>query len=452
MDSSRIYVTGFIGSRRKQLAQELAKQYDYEYIDIDKLIEASDGRSIRKICMMDGEHGYRNKEYEVLKSLEDRSEFVAVCSDGIALDDMCADILKQGRVYIADEDLSTEKLWEQALSDREIPYAFLMDRDYDRFCSLYDIRKHIYQDIREGNQMKEPVLIIMAAGMGSRYGGLKQMDKITEQGEIILDFSLYDAYMAGFKKAVIVIKEEMQEDFEQLIKGRADKYMEIEYTYQSLEDIPKGFEIPADRVKPWGTGHAVLAARNIVDGPFAVINADDFYGAGAFLAIYEFLEQAEDDYCMVAYKVENTLSESGYVSRGVCDVDSGGYLADINERTKIMWHGEDIVYEEGERLVYVDKGTPVSMNFWGFTADFMKQLENRFPEFLKQTLESNPQKGEYFLPGVVDEVISEGIAKVKVLSSADKWYGVTYKEDKESVTAALQSMKDKGIYPDKLWK
>ena len=258
--------------------------------------------------------------------------------------------------------------------------------------------------------------------------------------------------MAGFKKAVIVIKEEMQEDFEQLIKGRADKYMEIEYAYQSLEDIPKGFEIPADRVKPWGTGHAVLAARNIVDGPFAVINADDFYGAGAFLAIYEFLEQAEDDYCMVAYKVENTLSESGYVSRGVCDVDSGGYLADINERTKIMWHGEDIVYEEGERLVYVDKGTPVSMNFWGFTADFMKQLESRFPAFMKQTLEDNPQKGEYFLPGVVDEVISEGIAKVKVLNSSDKWYGVTYKEDKESVTAALQSMKDKGIYPDNLWK
>ena len=451
MKSDRIYVTGFIGSRRKQLAQELADKYGYEYIDIDKMIEAADGRSIRKICMTDGEHGYRNKEYEALKSLESKSGFVAACSDGIALDDMCADILKRGTVYIADEELDIETLWEQALSDDKIPYAFLMDRDYNRFCSLYEMRKHIYQNIREGNQMKEPILIIMAAGMGSRYGGLKQMDKITEQGEIILDFSLYDAYMAGFKKAVIVIKEEMQEDFEQLIKGRADKYMEIEYAYQSLEDIPKGFEIPAGRVKPWGTGHAVLAARNLVDGSFAVINADDFYGAGAFLGIYEYLEQGGNDYCMVAYSVENTLSESGYVSRGVCDIDDAGFLADINERTKIMWHGDDIAYEDGDEVINVNKGTPVSMNFWGFTADFMKQLENRFPEFLKQTLEANPEKGEYFLPGVVDQVISEGIAKVKVLSSSDKWYGVTYKEDKENVTAALQSMKDKGIYPEKLW-
>lgn len=452
MKKDKIYVTGFIGSRRKQLAQELADKYGCEYIDIDGRIEASDGRSIKKICMTDGEHGYRNKEYEVLKSLESESGFVAACSDGIVLDDMCADILKRGTVYIADEELDIETLWEQALSDDKIPYAFLMDRDYSRFCSLYEMRKHIYQNLREGNKMKDPILIIMAAGMGSRYGGLKQMDKITEQGEIILDFSLYDAYMAGFKKAVIVIKEEMQEDFEQLIKGRADKYMDIEYAYQSIEDIPAGFEIPEGRVKPWGTGHAVLAARDIADGPFAVINADDFYGAGAFLAIYEFLEQAGDDYCMVAYSVENTLSESGYVSRGVCEVDGAGFLADINERTKIMWRGDDIAYEDGGKPVYVDKGTPVSMNFWGFTADFMKQLENRFPEFLKQTLDKNPEKGEYFLPGVVDQVISEGIAKVRVLRSSDKWYGVTYKEDKEGVTAALQSMKDKGLYPEKLWK
>lgn len=300
--------------------------------------------------------------------------------------------------------------------------------------------------------MKEPVLIIMAAGMGSRYGGLKQMDKITDQGEIILDFSLYDAYMAGFKKAVIVIKEEMREDFEHLINGRADKYMEIEYAYQSLDDIPEGFELPEGRAKPWGTGHAVLAARKLVDGPFAVINADDFYGAGAFLSIYEFLEQAGDDYCMVAYRIENTLSESGYVSRGVCEVDDAGFLADINERTKIMWHGEKIAYEDNDDLVYVDRGTPVSMNFWGFSEGFMKQLENRFPEFMSKALEENPAKAEYFLPGVVDQVISEGIARVRVLSSADKWYGVTYKEDKAGVTAALQSMKDKGIYPEKLWK
>ncbi len=452
MKSDKIYVTGFIGSRRKQLAQELADKYGYEYIDIDKRIEASDGRSIKRICMMEGEHSYRNKEYEILKNLESETGFVAACSDGIALDDMCADILKRSTVYIADEELDVENLWEQALSDEEIPYAFLMEKDYGRFCSLYEMRKNIYQNIREENKMKEPVVIIMAAGMGSRYGGLKQMDKITKQGEIILDFSLYDAYMAGFKKAVIVIKEEMQEDFEQLIKGRADKYMDIEYVYQSLDDIPEEYEVPDGRIKPWGTGHAVLAAREVVDGPFAVINADDFYGAAAFLSIYEFLEQAGNDYCMVAYSVENTLSESGYVSRGLCEVDEAGFLADINERTKIMWHGENIAYEDEGKVINVNRGTPVSMNFWGFTADFMKQLENRFPEFLEQTLKKNPEKGEYFLPEVVDQVISEEIARVKVLTSSDKWYGVTYKEDKDGVTDALQSMKDKGLYPEKLWK
>ena len=301
---------------------------------------------------------------------------------------------------------------------------------------------------------KEPVLVIMAAGMGSRYGGLKQMDKITDAGEIILDFSLYDAFMAGFKKAVIIIKEENEEDFRELVKNRAAKYMDIEFAFQKLDDIPDGFEIPDGRVKPWGTGHAVLAARHLVDGPFAVINADDYYGPTAFLSIYDFLEKGGDDYAMVAYEVENTITENGHVSRGVCETDDKGYLTDITERTKIMRVDGDIAYfdDEDNSWIKVEEGTPVSMNFWGFNEGFMGELEKRFPAFLKENEKAEkPDKGEFFLPFVVDDCINEGIARVKVLKTSDKWYGVTYREDKEDVTAALQSMKDHGEYPPELW-
>ena len=304
--------------------------------------------------------------------------------------------------------------------------------------------------------MKEPVLVIMAAGLGSRYGGLKQMDPISDKGEIILDFSLYDAYLAGFKKAIFIIKEEHEQDFRDLIDNRAGKYMEIAYAFQKLDDMPAGYEVPEERVKPWGTCHAVMAARDIIDGPFAVINADDYYGPGAFQTIYEYLLNAEDDdkyrFAMVGYDVEKTLTENGTVSRGVCQKSKEGFLTDIVERTKIGWHGEGVAYEEDGQWVDVPKGTPVSMNFWGFTRSMMDEMIARFPAFLDDAMVNNPIKGEYFLPGVVDELLKEDKATVKVLGSHDKWYGVTYKEDKETVVNALQSMKDNGLYPDVLWK
>lgn len=305
--------------------------------------------------------------------------------------------------------------------------------------------------------MNKPVLVIMAAGMGSRYGGLKQIDPISDQGEIILDFSLYDAYMAGFEKVIFIIKRENEEDFRALVDDRAGKHMQVAYAFQELTDLPEGYEVPEGRVKPWGTCHAVLSARHLIDGPFAVINADDYYGPGAFQTIYNYLEAAADDdkyrYCMVGYQLPNTLTENGHVARGVCSVDGAGQLSDIVERTKIMRRDGVIQFTEddGENWTDLPEDTTVSMNFWGFTQSFVREMEERFPAFLDKALVENPMKGEYFLPGVVDQLIKEDKATVRVLTSADKWYGVTYKEDKQSVVDALQAMKDKGLYPEKLW-
>ena len=305
---------------------------------------------------------------------------------------------------------------------------------------------------------KKPILLIMAAGMGSRFGGLKQIEPVSDKGEIILDFSLYDAVMAGFEKVVFIIKKENEEDFRRLVDDKAGKSIEVEYVFQDIEDLPEGYTVPEGRKKPWGTGHAVLAARKVIDGPFVAINADDYYGPSAFQSIYNFLENADDDdkyrYAMVGYPIENTLTENGYVSRGVCRTSSENTLMGITERTKIQWSGEKIVFTENEEKTWdeLKKGTLVSMNFWGFTRSFMKELEKRFPAFLDEALKFNPLKGEYFLPSVVDQLIKEGKAEVKVLKSFDKWYGVTYKEDKEGVVRALQAMKDKGEYPEKLWK
>ncbi len=306
--------------------------------------------------------------------------------------------------------------------------------------------------------MKTPVLVIMAAGMGSRFGGLKQIEPVSDKGEIILDFSLYDAVMAGFKKVIFVIKKENEDAFRELIDSRAGKYIDVEYAFQAIDDLPEGYLVPEGREKPWGTGHAVLAARDLVDAPFAVINADDYYGPGAFQTMYSFLENAEDNdkyqFCMVGFQIENTLTENGYVSRGVCQLSDEGYLTDITERTKIQWQDDKIVFTEDDGTTWQElpRGTSVSMNFWGFTSSMMKELKERFPAFLDKAVVENPMKGEYFLPGVVDQLIQEGKAEVKVLNSMDRWYGVTYKEDKESVVDALQSMKDKGEYPDVLWK
>ena len=306
--------------------------------------------------------------------------------------------------------------------------------------------------------MKEPVLLIMAAGMGSRFGGLKQLTPVSSEGEIIMDFSLYDAMLAGFSKVVFVIKEEMEEDFRKLIDERAGKHMEVEYVFQKIDDLPEGYEVPEGREKPWGTAHAVMAARDVIDGPFVVINADDYYGPQAFQLIYEQLENAQDDdkfrYCMVGFSLPQTITENGYVSRGVCELDENGFLSGITERTMIMQRDEGICYseDEGKTWTKLPDDAIVSMNFWGFTKSLMDEMTAGFPAFLDKALAENPMKAEYFLPSIPDKLIKEDRATVKVLESGDRWYGVTYKEDRENVVASLQSMKDKGLYPDKLWK
>ncbi|MCI8349222.1 MAG: nucleotidyltransferase [Firmicutes bacterium] len=307
--------------------------------------------------------------------------------------------------------------------------------------------------------MNKPILVIMAAGMGSRFGGLKQIEPVSDKGDIILDFSLYDARLAGFEKAIFIIKKENEQDFRNLIDNKAGKYMEVEYVYQELNDLPSGYLMPTNREKPWGTAHAVLSARNAANNsPIAVINADDYYGPEAFKNIYDFLLSAVDNekyqYCMVGYQIENTLTENGHVSRGVCQTSEDGKLTKITERTKIQWKGKKIVYTENDGNTWEElpPGTIVSMNFWGFTPSMMKEMEARFPAFLDNALSENPTKGEFFLPGVVDELIQEDKAEVKVLKSTDRWYGVTYKEDKESVVSAIKSMKENGLYPEILWK
>ncbi len=306
--------------------------------------------------------------------------------------------------------------------------------------------------------MKKPVLLIMAAGMGSRYGGLKQLDRIGSGGEIIMDFSIYDAMLAGFEKVIFVIKKEIEKEFKEIIESGAGKFIETEYVFQDIQDIPGGFSVPEARVKPWGTGQAVLAARKVIDGPFAVINADDYYGADAFIKMYEFLSGKDCrstvpyGFAMVGYNVENTLTENGCVSRGICETDSDRNLISVTERTKIFGTENGIFYEEDGKKMEIQAGKTVSMNFWGFSSAMMQELENGFSEELIKILANDPVKGEYYLPKRADQLVKSGKAKVKVLESSDRWYGVTYKEDRESVLNALQSMKDKGLYPEKLWK
>ena len=307
---------------------------------------------------------------------------------------------------------------------------------------------------------KKPVLVVMAAGMGSRYGGLKQIDPVGVCGEAILDFSLFDAHEAGFETAVIIIKEAIKKDFMETVGARLEKCpMEIRYAYQELDKLPAGYTCPADRTKPWGTSHAILCAREAIDGaPFAVVNADDYYGKDAYKVIYDFLANNEDgekySYCMVGYELSKTVTENGSVARGVCVTNEEGFLTEITERTKIETYEGGIHYTEDDGATWTElaENTTVSMNLWGFTESFIDEAEATFPAFLDATLSGGKAKAEFFLPSTVSKLLGEDRATVKVLHSADKWYGVTYAADKPVVVAALKEKTAEGLYPaEGLW-
>ena len=300
--------------------------------------------------------------------------------------------------------------------------------------------------------MQEPTLVILAAGMGSRFGGLKQITAVDDHGHAIIDFSLYDAYRAGFRKVAFIIKHEIEEDFKNFIGKRVEKYFEVKYIYQQLEMLPEGYAVPEGRVKPWGTGHAVLCCKGAVDGPFAVINSDDYYGRSAYQKLYEFLtsDRPGNEHAMVAYLLKNTVTENGSVARGVCQVEDG-CLTDVVERTKIFKDGENGKYTEDGVTFYPLSGeTPVSMNCWAFSNSMLQQLADDFPAWLDENLPKNPEKCEFFLPFVVNDMIKAGKGKVKVLRCGEAWYGVTYKEDMDSVVSAIRNMRAQGLYPEAL--
>ena len=307
---------------------------------------------------------------------------------------------------------------------------------------------------------KKPVLVVMAAGMGSRYGGLKQIDPVGVCGEAILDFSLFDAYAAGFETAVIIIKEAIKDDFMELVGKRLEKCpMEIRYAYQELEKLPEGYTVPEGRTKPWGTSHAILCAREQIDGaPFAVVNADDYYGKDAYKVIYDFLANNKEDgkysFCMVGYELGKTVTDNGSVARGVCVTSEDGFLTEITERTKIEKYEGGIHFTEDDGATWTEltEDTTVSMNLWGFTEGFIDEAEATFPAFLDVVIGKNPGKAEFFLPSTVSKLLAEDRATVKVLHSADKWYGVTYAADKPVVVAALKEKTAEGKYPaEGLW-
>ena len=300
----------------------------------------------------------------------------------------------------------------------------------------------------------EPTLVIMAAGMGSRFGGLKQMTPVDEEGHFIIDFSLYDAYQAGFRRVAFIIKREIEQTFRETIGARMEKWFHVDYVYQELDRLPEGFAVPEGRKKPWGTAHAVACCRGVVEGPFAVINSDDFYGRGAYEAIFRFLTESEapHHYVMLGYQLRNTVTEFGSVARGVCHVQDG-MLLDITERTKIFKRGQDAAYtEDGETFVPLSGDSLVSMNFWGFTPEILDEIWDAFPAFLAENLPVNPEKCEFYLPTFVGSRLAEGKVRVRVLPCMETWHGVTYKEDLDSVKAAIGQLKREGKYPARLWE
>lgn len=300
--------------------------------------------------------------------------------------------------------------------------------------------------------MQEPTLVILAAGMGSRFGGLKQITAVDENKHAIIDFSLFDAYRAGFRKVAFIIKHQIEEDFKNAIGQRMEKYFDVKYIYQELDKLPEGYDIPEGRVKPWGTGHAVMCCKDIVDGPFAVINADDFYGPSAYKSLYAFLSEAraDNEHAMVAYLLKNTVTENGSVARGICQVENG-FLTDVVETLGIIKDGENGAYPDEEgRMQPITGDAPVSMNCWGFGKGMLRELWERFPAWLDKNVPVNPQKCEYFLPFVANELIQENAASVKILNCHETWHGITYKEDMQSVIDAIADMRKQGIYPEAL--
>lgn len=303
--------------------------------------------------------------------------------------------------------------------------------------------------------MKDPILVVMAAGIGSRYGGLKQTDPVGAHGELIIDYSVYDAIQAGFGKVIFIINRKIESDFKSIIGDRLSEHIEVAYAYQELTDVPEGVNMPAERVKPLGTAHAVYSARHLIDAPFAVINADDYYGTDAFIQIYDWLSQSslgESDHAMVGYQLMNTVTDNGYVSRGVCSTDSASYLCDVTERTHIEKRNDGIEYlDDSDHWQPLSRDTIVSMNMWGLTPSFVREIEENIEDYLNEGLKTNPLKCEYFLPYVVDQMIKTDKSTVKVLATGEKWYGVTYAEDKAAVVKALAEMTSNGRYPEKLW-
>lgn len=299
----------------------------------------------------------------------------------------------------------------------------------------------------------KPTLFVLAAGMGSRYGGLKQLDGLGPNGETIMDYSIYDAIRGGFGKVVFVIRKDFEADFRDIILSKYENHIPVELVFQAIDNLPGGFTCPADRVKPWGTNHAVLMGKDVINEPFAVINADDFYGSDAFAVLGKALTEMagkQNDYCMVGYRVGNTLSESGSVARGVCGTDENDYLTTVVERTAIeRIDGKVSFKDENGVMQTIEDNTPVSMNMWGFTPDYFKYSEEDFKEFLKDNLD-NP-KAEYFIPLMVNKLVNDGTARVKVLDTTSKWFGVTYAADRQGVVDKIQALVDAGEYPAKLF-
>ncbi len=319
---------------------------------------------------------------------------------------------------------------------------------------MYNIRENKYIK-KEHTSMKKPHLVIMAAGMGSRYGGLKQIDPVDAEGHIIIDYSIFDAVKAGFKNITFIIKKAIERDFREVMDAHlAGKEINVRYVYQELDKLPAGYKLPEGRTKPFGTAHALLCAIDTVDEPFAVINADDYYGENAFKTIYDFLMSTDDEadkyhFAMVGYRIKNTVTKEGTVSRGICEYDENSMLTRVTERSGVATNDEGkIWYTEDGKEHELDPDTLVSMNLWGFTPAYLRECEARFPKFLDENLPKNPEKCEFYLPSVVSELIAEGKADVKVLDNTDKWYGVTYKEDKPAVAEAFRRLKTEGKYPE----